>query len=293
MKIFITGINGFVGKELSSCLQNKGHDVYGCDINGNKKNIYNIDITDLKSVEKILLKVNPHVIFHLAAISFVDYKNPEKLFQVNVAGTVNIITSLLKLKTLPRFILISSSQVYGFGNNSTEPISESFPISPVNHYGASKAASEIIASAFNIENNIPTTIIRPFNHIGKGQNYQFIVPKLVNAFKRGDSEIDLGNTNVIRDFLDIRDVVNAYIGVMENFKNGEIYNLSSGKSTKILNIIEILQKLTNHSIKIKTKESLLRNNEIKSIVGDSSKLQKNINWSPSISLKETLQWMLE
>lgn len=294
MKILITGINGFVGKILKQALGDRGHLVYGLDISSDSEHVFAVDIRNYLAVKETVLKIDPDLIIHLAAISRVDFENVNDIYEINVNGTLNLLKTCALAKNKIPFIFVSSSQVYGNPNlKDGQMIREEFLLVPVNHYGASKAAAENIALAFHRENGLPLTIVRPFNHTGAGQTVNFVVPKIVKAFKMKNQELHLGNIDTIRDFLDVRDVVNAYVKLIENFKDGEIINIASGKGIVIREIIGLLENISGHKINIKHKDQLMRGSEINALIGDSSKLQNNFNWHPQYSFEDTLKWMLE
>ena len=292
MKILVTGINGFVGQILYPLLLEQGHEVFGLDLRGDGKNIFAADITDYKEVEDLVLKISPQAIIHLAGIAIVNFKDPKSLYDINVNGTLSILSAANKLKEKPKFLFISSSQVYGLVAQKELPITEGHPVNPLNHYGASKAAAERIALAFNQEAGLPLVIARPFNHIGKGQTTNFVLPKIVEAFKSKQVSLNLGNIYVERDFLDVRDIAIGYLKIVENFSDGKIYNLASGVGITIAKVIEKLEELTGYKPKVVKDEDLFRKNEIMSVVGVANLIQEEIGWQPKFSLEETLTWML-
>lgn len=292
MKVLITGINGFVGKYLRNALEEEGLEIYGIDIKSSDENIYSIDITDPLAINHCISEISPHFIIHLAAISRVDFNNPGLIYNINVNGTLNILQASATQKFKPKVLLVSSSQVYGIVEESLQPILEKTAVKPVNHYGASKAAAENIAGAFYHEYGLPLVIVRPFNHIGRGQNQHFVVPKVIQAFKKKEKEIELGNIHVERDFLDVRDVVDAYLKLLDNFPEGEVFNIASGKGFTISDIIQMLEKTTGHQLIIKRGENLIRKNEINSSIGDFCKIRKKFNWQPVFDVNETLEWIL-
>jgi len=292
MNIVITGINGFVGTILRRMLEERGYRVAGIDIRSNDGNVHTVDITDRDAVIECLHKLSPDFIFHLAAISRVDYTNPSLLYAINVTGTLNLLTAASRLAVKPRFLLVSSSQIYGIVEEACQPISESSPINPVNHYGASKASAEHLVNVFHHEYGLPTTIVRPFNHIGRGQDPHFVIPKIVKSIKDKNSSIQLGNLNVMRDFLDVRDVCDAYIRIMEDFKDGSIFNIASGTAYKIADLVEIIQEISHIKLNIEHSDSLFRKKEIVKSIGDSSSFKKQYNWQPSHSIRDSLEWIL-
>lgn len=293
MRILITGIGGFVGNILHSMLRDMNYEVYGIDFFSTDKNIVKINITDPVAIQDAMIKISPDFILHLAAISRVDLNEPQNIFNVNVNGTLNLLSACLKLREKPKIIVVSSSQVYGIPENNTQSLNENADIKPVNLYGASKAAAENIAMAFYNEFDLPVVIARPFNHTGKGQSEHFIIPKLIQAYKKKQKKLTIGNTDISRDYLDVRDVVNAYIKIMQNFHPGEVYNISSGESISLSDIISIIENLSDHKLNIVPDKELFRKNEIVNIRGDSSKIIKETGWEPKYDINETLRWMLE
>lgn len=294
MKALITGISGFVGHHLLRELKARNIDVYGLDIlSSSTEGVITADIMDRKKLEGVVSEISPDCIIHLAAISSVDHEKVSAIYEVNFNGTVNLLSACINARKKPRFIYISSSLVYGSVSAADLPIDESFTVNPINHYGAGKAASEMAVKAFGAEYDIPYTIVRPFNHTGPGQSDRFVVPKIINAFKRGDDTIELGNIDIVRDFTDVRDIVKAYAALNENFKNGETYNISSGRGVSIHDIFEMLKSITGHDMKIIKKEYYVRKNEIRSVVGNADKLGKDTGWKPEITLEKTLRDMLK
>jgi nucleoside-diphosphate-sugar epimerase len=290
--ILVTGINGFVGSILRQSLEEKGYHVYGIDTESRDPAVRQTDIANLPAVMKCMEELSPSFIFHLAAISRVDSVDPSLLYAINVNGTMNLLSAAVRLKKKPGFLLVSSSQVYGIVDDSLQPIAEDAPIRPVNHYGASKASAEHIASVFRIDHGLPLVIVRPFNHTGRGQNPHFIIPKIVSAVREKKQGLELGNLTVIRDFMDVRDVTDAYIRLMERLPDGEIFNVASGTGYRLNDLLTLIQELSQTTLDIKRSDSLLRKNEIIKSIGDSSALQRCLNWRPAYSIRDTLEWIL-
>ena len=293
MKIFITGILGFVGTYLSMQLIEEGHDVWGIDRTSAHPNVSSVDLCDKDLLLDVMQKVKPDYVYHLAAISQVVIKgDTSSLYRINIDGTRNILEVCALQEKKPRCIFISSSQVYGNVPEEGLPITELTPINPVNHYGASKAAGEMLVKAFGKEEGLEYVIFRPFNHTGPGQNEYFVVPKIVAAFKNGKDSIRLGNVNAERDFTDVRDVVRAHTSVTKNFPAGEIFNIASGKTVKIVDIIIMLEELTGRKMIVECQDSLLRKSEIVKTYGSFDKIKNILGWKPEIKLSKTLEDML-
>lgn len=290
MKVLVTGINGFVGTHLRRELEDRGHQVIGLDVRSDRKDVLAVDITDKTAAAAAIRNVAPEAIIHLAGIAQVNFDNPGLIYAINTVGTMNLLSACIGTEI--RFLFISSSQVYGNVSEKDQPITEDCPLQPVNHYGASKASAEMIVRAFSLENNVQSVIVRPFNHTGKGQSPNFVVAKIVGAFKEKKASIELGNIDTIRDFLDVRDVVKAYVSIIENFKPGEAYNISSGKGIRIADIIPMLTEITGHKPEILKKEFLKRKSEIRSVLGSSQKLESELGWRPVYDIHNTLNDML-
>jgi nucleoside-diphosphate-sugar epimerase len=292
MKILITGINGFVGTILRRMLEEKGYGVSGIDMRSEDSSVHAVDITDQAAVMRCIEELAPDFIFHLAAISRVDYTNPSLLYAINVIGTLNCLTAASHLPIKPKFLLVSSSQIYGIVEDEFQPVSEQTPIKPVNHYGASKASAEHLVQVFHHEYGLPITIARPFNHIGRGQDPHFIIPKIVKSIKDKNTNIQLGNLNVMRDFLDVRDVGNAYIRIMENFNDGGVYNIASGTGYKLSDLVAFIQEIAGIKLNIQHSDSLLRKNEIVKSIGDCTVFKKQFDWQPVYTIRDSLEWIL-
>ncbi|WP_158770900.1 GDP-mannose 4,6-dehydratase [Paraglaciecola sp. L1A13] len=266
----ITGIDGFTGQYLKKTLENQGICVFGtthsrCNI----KNSYVMDITDSLAVSKVINLVKPDYIIHLAAISFVAHSDPTEFYRVNVVGTECLLQSIIDSGLSLRKVIISSSaNVYG--NSSAEQISENISPEPVNHYACSKMAMEKITA--NYFNRLPIIITRPFNYTGVGQAEHFLVPKIVAHFKNGKKKIELGNTDVYRDFSSVEFVVQAYASLLNSDVKSEIINVCSGHSYSLQEIIETLEELAGYKIEICVNSDFVRADEVKKITGDNSKL---------------------
>ena len=290
--VLITGINGFVGRILRRSLEDRGYRVSGIDIASMDPAVLKADITDAAAVMKCMEELSPDFIFHLAAISQTDSANPALLYSINVTGTLNVISAAVRTNNKPGLLLVSSAQVYGIVDDARQPIREDSPIMPVNHYGASKAACEHIARVFHYDHDLPLIIVRPFNHTGRGQDPHFIIPKIAAAIRGGKESIELGDLSVIRDFLDVRDVADAYIRLMERLPDGETFNVSSGTGYRLTDLFSMMQEISGARLAVRTTGSLMRKKEIARSIGDASALQHCLNWRPAYGIRNTLEWIL-
>lgn len=292
MKAFITGISGFAGSWLSRELTGRGHEVSGTDVVCESPLCRQANLLDPAALFDAVNNFRPDFIFHLAALSSVDGSDPGPVYETNVTGTVNLLRTCSALNPMPKFIFISSSQVYGIVPEINQPIDETAPVEPVNHYGASKAAAELAVKSFGMDCGLKYMILRPFNHTGPGQTDRFVVPKIVSAFRAHAGSIELGNIDTVRDFSDVRDVVSAYADSMEHFTHGEIFNICSGRGISVREIIHSLKDISGRTLTILKKDTLLRQNEINISIGSSAEIEKTLPWRRKYSIYDTLAAML-
>ena len=290
-KVLITGINGFTGIHLEKALIAQGFDVYGTVVNKSKYlNHICCDITQKEQVDNVISTIKPDYVIHIAAISFVGESNASLIYDVNVIGTENILQSLVEHNVKPKKIILASSATV-YGNQGQEILDESMCPRPVNHYGCSKLTMEHMSA--NYFDTFDIIITRPFNYTGVGQEGHFLIPKIVNHFKAGKKEIELGNIHVAREFNDIGYVVNIYHKLLCSDAKSTIVNLSSNNPIKLLDVIEIMQEIAGYKIEIKVNPAFVRPNEIKSLAGSTNKLRQITDIETTFSLKDTLVEMYE
>jgi len=286
-KILITGVNGFTGAYLKNLAEDE-YDIYGIDYKGKfNKKIKKIDLKDKKKLTNFILKIEPKFIIHLGGISQVNESNSNKLFLTNILGTKNLLESIQLMQIKPEKIIFSSTaNLY----NSKKIITERTKCTVSNNYALSKYICEkLIADLYT---DLPIIITRPCNYTGAGQTEDFIIPKIISHFKKREKTIELGNIEVFRDYSDVRDIAQMYIALMRNGKAHDIYNLCSGSSHSIKEIILKLQTMTGHQISIKRNKRLMRKNDIKIIKANPKKI--NLIYSKNRThIDETLAWMLK
>jgi len=284
LRVLITGINGFTGKHLSKYLENSGYEIFGTSLKKEDKNIFKCDITNKDEIKKVLQKVNPDYIIHLAAISFVAHSNNENFYKVNVIGTQNLLESIEKVK---KVIIASSAVVYGKQNS--EILNEKMCPNPNNHYGISKLAAEQIAKNYFDKFNI--IITRPFNYTGPFQDESFLVPKIVKHFKEKKREIKLGNLDVIREINSIDFVCEVYKRLIEKDISNTIVNIASSRGIHLIDIVKTMEEIAGYKINIIQDERFIRKNDIKKLIGDNTLLKSLIGEVENKSLKAILKEM--
>jgi len=289
-KVLITGIDSFTGTHLSRHLQDAGYDVYGTSIFDEGQKKYRCDITKKYDVETVLKNVKPDFLIHLSAISFAAHGNNEDFYRVNTIGTTNILDSFIELKLTPaKIILASSATIYG--NQGVEILEESLCPQPTNHYGASKYAMECLAKSYFDKLNI--LITRPFNYTGVSQSEHFLIPKIVKHFREKSTSIELGNLDVSREFNDVYYVCEVYKKLLECDKDAQTLNICSGRGIRLLDVINMMNKLAGYEIKVEINPAFVREGEIKNLIGSAKKLFELIGKVEQEEFYNTLRKMYE
>ena len=292
-KVLVTGGSGFTGQHLIPKLRNSGFETHQLTNAPNASEPFHPigDVTNFNSLCSALKSLQPDFIIHLAAISFAAHPQPLKLYDVNVLGTENLLRAIDQTKTnIKKVILASSANIYGQCDNTH--IAETTCPAPVNHYAASKLAMEHMAKTWM--DKLPIIIVRPFNYIGVGQNEKFLIPKIVRHFINKTPTIDLGNTDIARDFTDVRTICEYYLRLLASDNAiGETVNLCSGRLIRFQEIIEHVSEISNHTINVKINPDFVRETDIKNLSGSPKKLYDLIGEQTHRPIKETLRWIFD
>jgi nucleoside-diphosphate-sugar epimerase len=205
-----------------------------------------------------------------------------------VVGTRNLLEALAELKARPRCVLLASSaNVYG--NAPVELIDETVPPAPANDYAVSKLAMEYLARLWM--DRLPIVITRPFNYTGVGQPPNFLLPKIVSHFQARAPVIELGNTDVARDFSDVRTVASVYRQLLEVAPAGDVFNVCSGVAYTLGDVLRMMAAIAGYAIEVRVNPAFVRANEVKRLLGSAGKLERAIGPLAGIPLEETLGWM--
>jgi len=309
MKALITGISGFAGSHLAEFLINKGYEVFGTfydkstfsnlDDIIDKIEIFRCDIRSYNKLKKIIEKVQPCEIYHLAAISFVptSLKNPKLTFDTNLYGSLNLYQAVIEQKINSKILFVGSADEYGLVKNSDLPIREDCPLRPINPYSISKVSADFLSYFYFKNCNLNIIRVRPFNHIGPRQSPEFVCSnfaKQIAEIEKGLKEpiIKVGNLEAKRDFTDVKDMVRAYWLAIQKGKTGEVYNICSKRAIQIKELLNTLLELSSKKIEIMKDLERMRLSDNPILEGDSSKFKNKTGWRTEISLEKTLQSIL-
>ena len=293
-RILVLGSEGFIGKkfiEFQKALDFPHKNLFMVDIREIKKeNYFKFNASNYENLNKIIQKIVPDEIYNFSGsfsnVFEIDYMN-------NVMVSKNIFDSLIQNKQTDCKVLINGSAAeYGFIKAHSSPIKEDYPLNPVSFYGLSKVYQTFLAKTYFLRDNVNVFVTRPFNIIGYGISNKLFIGRLISEIEqhiKSRKTITLGNLDSERDYIDIDDLLKAYKLIMERGTPGEVYNIGSGKSIKMLNLLRIFLEVFNIDFKdVELTKDFVRRFDVPKIVGNISKL-KELNWHPAISLKESVR----
>lgn len=311
MNVLITGITGFVGSHMAEFLLDKGGvNVFGTvrwrsrreNIRGieDKVTLIECDLTDAAAVTKMLEKVRPERIFHLAAQSFVpaSWTAPNATMDDNIRGQVNLFEGIRALGLDPLVQIACSSEEYGMVYPDEVPIKEDNPLRPLSPYAISKVAQDLMGYQYHQSYGLRAIRTRGFNHTGPRRGEVFVCSdfaKQVASIELGLKKpiISVGNLEAKRDFTDVRDMVRAYWMALDSATPGDVYNIASGVTYEIKTVLEMLVDMSDVSIDVKEDPARLRPSDVPILLGDATKFSRATGWSPQISFEQTLKDILD
>ena len=289
-RALVTGLQGFTGDYVARELAAAGYRVYGTVMAGEDTlpDVFAVDLCDRAAVAAMVETVQPDVVVHLAAISFVAHSNAAQFYQVNVVGTRNLLEALAAARHRASAVLLASSANI-YGNASVPVIDESLPAAPANDYAVSKLAMEYMARLWM--DKLPIVIVRPFNYSGRGQGEHFLLPKIVSHFRRGERRIELGNLAIARDFSDVRTVAHSYRRLLAAAPAGEAFNVCSGRSYSLAELLDMMAEIAGYRIEVVVNPAFVRANDVLTLTGSNARLAQAIGAVEGRPLYDTLRWM--
>ncbi len=300
-RALITGADGFVGRVLAEHLTERGWDARGCVLPPAPEagDVFGCDVSDPAQVDALMEWAGPvtHV-FHLAAITFlpVSQSDPAHTMDVNLGGTIRLIHAVRSHAPKARILHVGSAAAYGVPRSL--PITEEHPLQPNEPYAISKAAADAYCDYACRNDGVEILRVRPFNHTGGGQSDQFVLPSFARQIARiraglEEPVIRVGNLDVARDFLHVRDVVKAYELLARLGKAGHAYNVCSGASQSVHHALERLQELAETRVRIEVDPERVRRVEIPEVRGSHDKITLHTGWEPSIRFEAVLRELLD
>ncbi len=291
-RLFITGLSGFVGQHIQSRLM-LDDSVWELLPAASP-----FDLTDPQSLIDLWPQL-PDAVIHLAGQTFVPeaFRDPARTFDINLLGTLNLLQALKARGFKGPFLYVSSGDVYGQVEESALPITEQQPPCPRNPYAVSKLSAEFLSLQWGLSEGWPVLVARPFNHIGTGQKDSFVIAsaaRQINRIKQGlqAPQLEVGDIDVTRDFLDVDDVVSAYFALLEKGTPGQVYNICSGHEQSIRSLIEQMGDLAEVELQLVQDPARMRRADQRRVCGSHQRLARTTGWTPQISIQQSLRAIL-
>jgi GDP-4-dehydro-6-deoxy-D-mannose reductase len=311
LRVLVTGITGFAGSHLVDYMLGRGDvEVYGTirwrsrteNIEHFRKQVTLIecDLRDSTSTRDMLEEVQPDWIFNLAAQSFVptSWNAPHESISTNALGQLNLFEAVRRIGLKPRIQIAGSSEEYGLVLPDEVPIKETNPLRPLSPYAVSKVAQDLLAYQYFKSYGMDVVRTRGFNHEGPRRPNVFVASDFayqIAEVEKGLREpvMYVGNLEARRDFTDVRDMVIGYWLALEKGESGEVYNICSGKSYAIQEVLDLLLDMTDKKIEVREDAKRLRPSDVPILEGDASKFHAATGWKPKIPFEQTLADSLE
>lgn len=290
-KLLLVGGSGFVGSHMRVALEAT------CSVVATGREV---DVRNLDQLRALIASVQPDQVVHLAAVTTLQesFENPRATYDINFLGALNLLTALRECEFAGRMLFVSSSEVYGLLGVHELPVDESRVPKPLSPYAVAKVAAEALCYQWSQTERFEIVTARPFNHIGPGQSERFAIAdfgRQVAAIKLGMSDpvIHVGDIDTTRDFTDVRDIVSAYLLMLEQGRSGETYNVCSGIERSIRSLVERMCVLADVNVELRADPARLRPSEQRRVCGSKEKLVLDTDWGPHRSVDQTLSDIVE
>lgn len=296
----VTGAAGFAGRHLVAELESSTNwEIVGLARKavriGDRTRPVACDLRDAELLGRVMRRYRPDVIFHLAAQSYVpkSIADPGATLANNILGQVNLLEAVLAVEIQPRILIVSSSEIYGAVQPAELPIDECAALRPGNPYAVSKATQDLLGYQYVVTHGLDIVRARPFNHSGPGQSDRFVL----SGFARQIAEAEIGkveptiltgNLDAERDFLDVRDVVRAYLLMIEAGDRGDVFNVASGLPRRIGDLLEELVACSRVPLTTRVDPARMRPSDVPVIFGSSKVLRDRTSWRPEYPIEQTL-----
>lgn len=308
MKAFVTGAGGFIGSHLCETLLQKGYNIkalvhynssndWGWLDDSSLRNEFEVVSGDIRDYDFIKNAMKGQdILFHLAALIGIPYSyiTQNAYVETNIKGTLNILQAARNTE-VSKIIHTSTSEVYGTAH--FVPITENHPINPQSPYAATKSSADMLAMSFYYSFSTPVAIIRPFNVFGPRQSSRAVIPSIITQILSGKRRIKLGRITTTRDFTFVKDTVNGFINIAENYKStGNVFNIGTGNERTIADAVKEIAQYLNTEIEIETDEQRIRpeTSEVERLKACNDKAKEMLGWVPHFSFSEgiceTIEW---
>lgn len=311
-RYLITGSSGFVGRKFIQHLSvlPGDHSVMGVDTvvpgteqirEGNIRfDFRKVDLRERDRLCKVIYDFAPEYVLHLASYSSVaaSWKSPCASFQNNLNIFLNLVESIRSIGLGCRLLSVGSSEEYGNVDVSDLPLREDNALNPSSPFAIARLSQELVAKLYAEVHGLDIIMTRSFNHIGPGMNSEHAIAsfarQLVEFKMTGLNSLLLtGDTGIVRDFVDVRDVVRAYQMLLVSGRKGEVYNVCSGCGISLNNAIRIMCDILNVEVTLKENRQLLRPKDNAIMIGSNEKIRNDVKWTTEISFEESLSGLLE
>lgn len=313
-RMLITGFSGFVSRHfLNYLIENDlSYEVLGVDVNPPKfsmeeyaptltMSFEQVNLLDREAVEDMIASFRPDYILHLASFSSVAYswQHPADCFMNNTSIFLNVTEALRKHDLCDcRLLSVGSSEEYGDVKREELPLREDMPLVPVNPYAVARVSQEMMAKVLADSFDMQIMLTRSFNHMGPFQDERFVIPSFVRRIldiaesgaKSG--EIETGDTSIVRDFVDVRDVVRAYYRLLLDGKAGEVYNICGEKGVSLAEVVDQIADIVGVSVTTRVNPDFVRPGDNQVVIGSAEKIRQDIGWTAEIPLRQTLTDMI-
>jgi len=308
LKALITGISGFVGSHLAEYLLDQtdwqvAGTVFGLYDNithlRDRLELYPAELSRLEVATFVLEQARPDAIFHLAAqpLVSVSWRDPWGTLETNIRVQLNILEGVVRVRPDCRVLVVGSGEEYGPISPDDLPVDEDTPLRPTNAYALSKVTQDLMGLQYYLAHQLHVVRVRPFNHIGPRQRTGFVAPDLASQIAAAEAGlrppvIEVGNLAARRDFSDVRDVVRAYVMALTHGEAGQVYNVGSGCSHSIQEMLDLLLAMSRVPIQVRQDPERMRPSDVPDIVCDAGRLRQHTGWQPTIPFEQSLHDIL-
>lgn len=300
-RVLVTGANGFVAKFLLEALRQRGDETVGVDVAPHGVHdvdrYYACDLLESNAIRIILEVERPTHVVHLAAVSSVakSWEEPVNSFLNNTNVFLNVAEAVRELGLKTRILSVGSSEEYGAVPQGETPIAEARPLAPLSPYAVARVAQEQLSGLYAKGFGLDVVMTRSFNQVGPGQRDTFVVPsfvrQLLEARAAGEkvAHVKAGDLSIVRDFLDVRDAVSAYLALLDQGRSGEVYNVCSGRGFSLDAVLRLAAEVVGVAVETEVDPRFVRPADNPVIVGDNAKIRRETDWRPQRDLRSSLQ----